>query len=573
MISLLLFCLTSYAPAVPTTAPSAAPSLRPAPVPQNVLAHGSDAYFWVAYTGLDPNAAQPTQRTRIYSRAAAREWQHISDLPTRIKGLANTGTQLAVLLEGGEWQLLSEDGIGSSGPPLPGEAKMIGIANDSQSLWAIALLPASAATRPAATEPAAATQPAAAAGAAGARTTPAGSVSTQPAGEPTASASALVLYIMKDGAWQRAPVPPLPADIDPNGPLSLTVVENTPWIAALRETSGKSVINVWSVQGAAWKPAAQVPAPPSPGAFKLLAHTNVPVLWLAQDHRDHLYFLAASGAPRDVALAPLTTPTADRAAAHAANYIRDVSIVDGRLTEQDCDPQSGAVKDAPAAVVLPRADTTGPFSNLYRVLLTLVLAFFILSSARRRRDIKETAPHLGELELADLGRRLAAGLIDAIPFLAPAYMFFRLYQFASAHADGAMVALPRNMEMQVLLWFFAALLIYVIHTAVGESLTGRSIGKWLLGLRVVKLDGTHPDSSSILIRNFLRVVDVGILGLPLLLIAYSPLHQRIGDVAAGTVVIRDRVRPEGNLVDPEKADPATAAPAAESAEPPAATGG
>jgi uncharacterized RDD family membrane protein YckC len=38
-------------------------------------------------------------------------------------------------------------------------------------------------------------------------------------------------------------------------------------------------------------------------------------------------------------------------------------------------------------------------------------------------------------------------------------------------------------------------------------------------------------------RNALRLIDVTMLGLPLLLVLISPLRQRVGDLAAQTVVV------------------------------------
>jgi uncharacterized RDD family membrane protein YckC len=91
----------------------------------------------------------------------------------------------------------------------------------------------------------------------------------------------------------------------------------------------------------------------------------------------------------------------------------------------------------------------------------------------------------------------------------------------------------------------------------------------IMGLRVVNLDGSTPDAPSLLIRNFLRVVDIGLAGVTLVFILFSPLRQRIGDVAAGTVVVRDRVKPEGNLIEPVKTD---LPPVPSDVEPPAAQG-
>jgi uncharacterized RDD family membrane protein YckC len=67
---------------------------------------------------------------------------------------------------------------------------------------------------------------------------------------------------------------------------------------------------------------------------------------------------------------------------------------------------------------------------------------------------------------------------------------------------------------------------------------GQTLGKWLLGLRVVKANGFSLDPLSLLVRNAFRVVD----HLPVLWIipVLSRQTQRPGDMAAGTVVVRDR---------------------------------
>lgn len=70
---------------------------------------------------------------------------------------------------------------------------------------------------------------------------------------------------------------------------------------------------------------------------------------------------------------------------------------------------------------------------------------------------------------------------------------------------------------------------------------GRTWGKRKLGLRVVRGDGSRVGLLDSLIRNFLRIVDmlpgnyaVGMAGILL-----SSRRQRLGDMAAGTVVVRD----------------------------------
>jgi len=69
---------------------------------------------------------------------------------------------------------------------------------------------------------------------------------------------------------------------------------------------------------------------------------------------------------------------------------------------------------------------------------------------------------------------------------------------------------------------------------------GRSIGKWLLGLRVVKDGGFPIGLRESLIRNLLRTADSlptnYLVGLTAMVV--SAQGKRLGDVAAGTVVIR-----------------------------------
>jgi uncharacterized RDD family membrane protein YckC len=67
----------------------------------------------------------------------------------------------------------------------------------------------------------------------------------------------------------------------------------------------------------------------------------------------------------------------------------------------------------------------------------------------------------------------------------------------------------------------------------------------VFGLRVVKIDGSRPGRGAIVIRNLLRIVELWMI-LLLLVVVISPLRQRVGDVAAGTVVVEKRQPDEGD---------------------------
>lgn len=69
---------------------------------------------------------------------------------------------------------------------------------------------------------------------------------------------------------------------------------------------------------------------------------------------------------------------------------------------------------------------------------------------------------------------------------------------------------------------------------------GRTLGKRMFGLRVITADGSPAPFTAVLIRNLLRTVDFlpAFYGLGLLAVVVSPRSQRLGDLAAGTYVVR-----------------------------------
>lgn len=68
---------------------------------------------------------------------------------------------------------------------------------------------------------------------------------------------------------------------------------------------------------------------------------------------------------------------------------------------------------------------------------------------------------------------------------------------------------------------------------------GRTVGKMLLKMRVVRFDGAPVHWSNYLVRWMLRLVDIWLFlgAIGLLTILFSERRQRLGDAAAGTVVI------------------------------------
>ncbi len=84
----------------------------------------------------------------------------------------------------------------------------------------------------------------------------------------------------------------------------------------------------------------------------------------------------------------------------------------------------------------------------------------------------------------------------------------------------------------------------VFYTLVLEALMeGQTIGKKIMKVKVVKIDGYQASLSDYVVRWFFRIVDIYILGLGFFVILFSKWSQRLGDMAAGTSVImlKDKV--------------------------------
>jgi uncharacterized RDD family membrane protein YckC len=91
---------------------------------------------------------------------------------------------------------------------------------------------------------------------------------------------------------------------------------------------------------------------------------------------------------------------------------------------------------------------------------------------------------------------------------------------------------------------FLAFFIWFAYYVASEARFGATIGKALVGLRVVDTQGCPISLSQAVIRNLLRIVDGLFFYLIGAIFAWStPTHQRLGDRVAGTVVVRGAIEP------------------------------
>ena len=90
-----------------------------------------------------------------------------------------------------------------------------------------------------------------------------------------------------------------------------------------------------------------------------------------------------------------------------------------------------------------------------------------------------------------------------------------------------------------------ALVIYgLYHPVLEVAMSGSTPGKRIAGVRIVTVEGHVPGIGPLLVRNLLRLVDSlpMLYALGLLCTMLTAQSVRIGDLAAGTVLVYDRPR-------------------------------
>jgi len=89
-------------------------------------------------------------------------------------------------------------------------------------------------------------------------------------------------------------------------------------------------------------------------------------------------------------------------------------------------------------------------------------------------------------------------------------------------------------------WGGVALAVWAfLYIFVGLLITGRTIGKAVTGLRVIRADGTAPTARVVFVRTLALPLSLVLFGVGLLLIPVRRDHRALHDLIAGTAVVYD----------------------------------
>ncbi|HEY1016371.1 MAG TPA: RDD family protein [Herpetosiphonaceae bacterium] len=151
------------------------------------------------------------------------------------------------------------------------------------------------------------------------------------------------------------------------------------------------------------------------------------------------------------------------------------------------------------------------------------------------RYIVDTPEHIEfGYDIAGIGSRFLAALIDHAVFFVVVYGSLSL-----------LITMMDASEIVQRTLAVATTLLYCGYYIAFERLwNGQTPGKRLMGLRVVQDAGRPIGMSASLVRNFVRIVDFFPLfyGVGIVAMFMDKRTRRLGDLAAATLVVRDRQR-------------------------------
>lgn len=132
------------------------------------------------------------------------------------------------------------------------------------------------------------------------------------------------------------------------------------------------------------------------------------------------------------------------------------------------------------------------------------------------------------------GRRVLAIIVDGLVLGVVFWVMSMLFEVTTTEGGVASASLGT-------LGTFALLIISFAYYALLEGYLGQTLGKMLLGIKVIREDnGEVPGLGAAAVRTVLRVIDVlpfaYLVGFIAVLI--SGKNQRLGDMLANTLVVR-----------------------------------
>ncbi len=149
-----------------------------------------------------------------------------------------------------------------------------------------------------------------------------------------------------------------------------------------------------------------------------------------------------------------------------------------------------------------------------------------------------------DYEVASIGDRILANLVDYA-----VYVVWGLFVMILISAFGGFDA--ANSTFIVIGFVYLPIVFYPLLTE--YFLNGQTLGKRAMNIRVVRIDGSKPTLGGYIIRWILMLADILFYYfVAIITIAINGKGQRVGDIAAGTAVVKTKKRISLNQVMQQK---------------------
>jgi uncharacterized RDD family membrane protein YckC len=526
--------MTAAASAAATTRATTTTQAGLTAPPRVVMAQGSPAdgdrgHVWLVALE-QPGIARGGVRSVIMHRdlGSTEGWRGMPPLDLRAVHLAGQGPEPVILFANGRFAWVSGERF-TYGPALPGGAAIMAMAGDRQTLWALGVgSPAEPATS--------------------AATSPATTAAAKRSGSTYPTTGPAMLFALQR-QWTLRHVWAVDQHSLIPGLVSMVVLGQDP-VVACATAEGAIHVQRFGQQPQRWL---SMDHDRTLRDLKLINAGGAPCLWTLHADGSCQLRLLDSGSPQPIALKlerPLQPGHADLT--FGGDELRLIYQADNQLWEQrysryDAQPAGGPERLSPSRPAPP------PKIDWWTVIGLAVLTFVILGALRKQRSAPGPLPIPAGLTLAPVWRRIVAALIDAVPLLVMLVAIGLRLDVSNIQEMSLENAYLRN-------WLLIGSGVYLAHTLVAELLTARTLGKWLLGLRVVAFDGTRARPQALVVRNVLRIMDLPLpapmgLVLDIVIVLYSPYRQRLGDIAGATlVVVNTGPAPEPPEAPPEDSD-------------------
>jgi len=143
-----------------------------------------------------------------------------------------------------------------------------------------------------------------------------------------------------------------------------------------------------------------------------------------------------------------------------------------------------------------------------------------------------------DYEVASIGDRIGAALLDVLIHAGYFFLYFLFYQITKW-----------DFLISTTMMVLVGLPIIFYHLVFEVFYNGQSFGKRILKIKVIRVDGSEPNLGNYTIRWLFRLIDTLVFTqmVAIITILFNGKGQRLGDMAATTTVVK--IKPRVSLED------------------------